>query len=129
MKKLERQDIIDILYGCTILGTGGGGSLVRGIELIDKALAQNKAFVLADFDELDGDDLIATPIHAGLFHRIRKKKRRNINTCRSAKKYRMSPRLKRWKTIWVRKSKPSFPRSSAAEIRRLPFIPQLCPEK
>lgn len=24
MKKLTRQDLYDILYGCTILGTGGG---------------------------------------------------------------------------------------------------------
>jgi len=65
MKKLERQDLIDILYGCTILGTGGGGSLQKGVELIDKALALSKDFVLVDFDELDDDDLIATPYSCG----------------------------------------------------------------
>ena len=38
MKELNREEILDILYGCTILGTGGGGSLERGIEQIDDAL-------------------------------------------------------------------------------------------
>ena len=37
MKKLNRQELLDILYGATILGTGGGGSLKGGIEKIDKA--------------------------------------------------------------------------------------------
>ena len=30
MKKLTLQEIKDTLVGCTILGTGGGGSLERG---------------------------------------------------------------------------------------------------
>jgi len=65
MKKLDRQDLIDILYGCTILGTGGGGSLAKGIEMIDKALELGKEFILVDFDELKDDDLIATPYACG----------------------------------------------------------------
>lgn len=65
MKKLERQDLMDILYGCTILGTGGGGSLERGINQIDEALELNKEFILVDFDELEDEDLIATPYACG----------------------------------------------------------------
>ena len=65
MKKLDRQDLIDILYGCTILGTGGGGSLEKGIAQIDEALKLQREFILVGFDELDGDDLIATPYSCG----------------------------------------------------------------
>lgn len=65
MIKLERQDLLDILYGCTILGTGGGGSLERGINQIDEALKLGKDFILVDFDELEDDDLIATPYACG----------------------------------------------------------------
>lgn len=32
MKKLTLQEIKDTLVGCTILGTGGGGSLESGLE-------------------------------------------------------------------------------------------------
>lgn len=65
MRILERQDIIEILYGCTILGTGGGGSLERGIEKIDSALALGKVFKLATFDDLDPEDIIGTPYSCG----------------------------------------------------------------
>ena len=37
MRVLTRENLLDILYGCTILGTGGGGSLNEGIEMIDEA--------------------------------------------------------------------------------------------
>ena len=30
MLKLKQQDITDLLYGCAVLGTGGGGSLEKG---------------------------------------------------------------------------------------------------
>lgn len=65
MKRLDRQDLYDILYGCTILGTGGGGTLDKGIGLIDKALAQGKEFILADPDEIPDDALIGTPYKCG----------------------------------------------------------------
>ena len=44
MRKLNHQELIDILVGATILGTGGGGSLERGIEKIERALAQLNPF-------------------------------------------------------------------------------------
>lgn len=65
MKKLSRQDLYDILYGCTILGTGGGGGLQEGIDLIDKALDKGKEFKLVSFDEVDGEALIGTPYMCG----------------------------------------------------------------
>lgn len=65
MQKLSRQDLCDILYGCTILGTGGGGSLQRGIEQIDKALAAGKEFTLVSLEELPDEALIACPYRCG----------------------------------------------------------------
>ena len=61
MRTLNRDDLMNILYGCAILGTGGGGSLTEGIALIDEALAQGKAFRLASFDDLSPEDMIGTP--------------------------------------------------------------------
>ena len=65
MKILEKQDLHDILYGCVILGCGGGGSLERGLQLVDEALDAGKTFRLASFDEIPDDDYIATPYYCG----------------------------------------------------------------
>ena len=61
MRTLTRENLIDILYGCAILGTGGGGSLEDGIRLIDEALAQGKRFRLATFADLADTDIIPLP--------------------------------------------------------------------
>lgn len=42
MKVLSREDILDILYGGAILGTGGGGSLTKGLVSIDLAISKGK---------------------------------------------------------------------------------------
>ena len=65
MRTLNRENLLDILYGCTILGTGGGGSLDEGIEMIDEALNLGKEFKLASFDDLKPDDIIGTPYACG----------------------------------------------------------------
>jgi len=65
MRILSREDLMNILMGCTILGTGGGGSLDEGIERIDEALAAGRQFRLADIDALDPDALIGVPYSAG----------------------------------------------------------------
>jgi len=65
MKILEKQDLVDILYGCTILGTGGGGALDKGLELIETALQRGKKFRLVDFSEVPDDAWIATPYMCG----------------------------------------------------------------
>lgn len=33
MKRLYEQDILEILYGATLLGAGGGGPLKFGIDM------------------------------------------------------------------------------------------------
>ena len=65
MRILNREDMMNILLGCTILGTGGGGSLDEGIRIIDEALAAGKSFRLVSFDELDPDAVIGTPYACG----------------------------------------------------------------
>lgn len=65
MQKLNKQDLYDILYGCTILGTGGGGSLEHGLKLIDKALAKGKEFKMVSLEEAPAEGLIACPYMCG----------------------------------------------------------------
>lgn len=65
MKTLTRQDLEDILYGATILGTGGGGELSEGFAMIDDALAQRKTFNLVSLDEAPQDALVCTPYLLG----------------------------------------------------------------
>lgn len=65
MRTLTRENLLDILYGCAILGTGGGGSLEEGIKMIDEALNAGKTFRLASFDDLAPGDVIGTPYACG----------------------------------------------------------------
>lgn len=65
VKKLTKKDLYHILYGCTILGTGGGGNLENGLRLIDRAIEKEKEFVLVDLEELKDEELIGTPYYCG----------------------------------------------------------------
>lgn len=65
MKKLSRQDLHDILLGCTILGTGGGGNLAEGLSLVDKAFQAGKEFVLADLEEVPDNAMVGIPYGCG----------------------------------------------------------------
>ena len=65
MKILSRQDAVDILYGCTVLGTGGGGSLAAGLKMIERDFDEGKTLRLADLDEIPDDGLVATPYGCG----------------------------------------------------------------
>ncbi|GGB64609.1 DUF917 domain-containing protein [Shewanella inventionis] len=65
MKSLTRLELIDILHGCVILGTGGGGEMDEGIAYIDAALAAGKTFTLVDVDEVPVGKKICTPYMLG----------------------------------------------------------------
>lgn len=65
MRKLTRENLLDIIYGGAILGTGGGGSLDEGLAKIDEALSLGKEFMLADFSEMNSDDIVGTPYACG----------------------------------------------------------------
>lgn len=65
MKKLTKQNIIDILYGCTLLGTGGGGNLQEGLDMMQQDFDEGKELYLANLEELPDDAYIATPYCCG----------------------------------------------------------------
>ena len=65
MIKLDKQLAMDILLGCTLLGTGGGGSLKKGIEMIEEDYAQGKEVKLISVSELPDDGYVATPYGCG----------------------------------------------------------------
>ena len=65
MRILDRQALYDILNGCAIAGTGGGGTLSEGLELIDRGLALRRVFKLATLAELPDDGLIGVPYCCG----------------------------------------------------------------
>lgn len=65
MKELSFQDIEDILLGCTILGTGGGGEMEEGLGLMREVYDAGHKVKLATFDEAPDDALICTPYLLG----------------------------------------------------------------
>lgn len=65
MKELTKQNIIDILYGCTVLGTGGGGNLEEGLEMMEQDFKEEKKLNLAVLEELPDNAYIATPYCCG----------------------------------------------------------------
>lgn len=65
MKKLTQQDVIDIIYGCTILGTGGGGSLEGGLKIVQEDFDAGREFLLADLEEVPDHERVAVPYVCG----------------------------------------------------------------
>ena len=65
MRELSRSDVLDLLFGATYLGTGGGGELDEGIALIDEAFAAGKRFYLETLEEAPQDKLACTPYFLG----------------------------------------------------------------
>lgn len=66
MRKLYKQDIVEVLYGATLLGAGGGGSLSFSLDMIAKLEDDQEVIELdlLDVEEMD-DDAYATMV-AGL---------------------------------------------------------------
>lgn len=60
MKKLNLQELHDIMMGCAILGTGGGGSLTEGASVVEKQWNAGKEFKLLDFSEIQDDAYYAS---------------------------------------------------------------------
>ncbi len=65
MKKLNKQDLHDILLGAAIVGTGGGGSLNEGIKLVDRAYDEGFEFTLAEINDIPDNALIGSPYTCG----------------------------------------------------------------
>jgi DUF917 family protein len=65
MRTLSRTNLEDLLLGCTVLGTGGGGELAEGLDRIGDDLARGREFRLLSLDEVPNDALIASPYFCG----------------------------------------------------------------
>lgn len=65
MRNLNFQEVSDILTGCTILGTGGGGSLQSGLAAVKKEFGVGKEFKLLGFDEIEDEAWFANPYFCG----------------------------------------------------------------
>lgn len=63
MVVLSVKDIEQILFGCAVLGTGGGGDLQRGIETVRRSVKEK--VVMLSVDEFDDDSLAACPYFVG----------------------------------------------------------------
>lgn len=65
MKTLTKQEIIDILYGCTIVGTGGGGDLKLGLEVMQQDFDEGRELQMADPQEVPDDAYVGVPYMCG----------------------------------------------------------------
>lgn len=65
MRTLSKQESIDIIYGCAVLGTGGGGNLQSGLKMIEECYGMGKAVEMAELEELEDEDFLATPYGCG----------------------------------------------------------------
>ncbi|MBQ9015274.1 MAG: DUF917 domain-containing protein [Firmicutes bacterium] len=65
MRTLTKQEVTDIIYGCTILGTGGGGTLEGGLEIVESDFEEGRDFILADLDEVPDEEMVAVPYVCG----------------------------------------------------------------
>lgn len=90
MKRLSRQDLHDILLGAAIVGTGGGGSLTEGINLVDKTFDEGYEFTLAEIDEIPDEALIGSPYTCGSI---------GILSAEQQKKYNELPQIEEAKEV------------------------------
>jgi len=63
--KLEEKDIEDLIAGCAVLGTGGGGSPARGLALLRRELSQGRELSLLPLEELPKGAWVASPYMCG----------------------------------------------------------------
>ena len=65
LKTLSQQEAEDMLYGACIYGTGGGGNLEEGLQIINKLYTSGKRIQLVPLDEAQDEWLIASPYYVG----------------------------------------------------------------
>jgi len=65
MKVLNETELRDIIEGCTVLGTGGGGDPKEGWKIIEKELKTGKEFELVKLDEISASGIVPMPYFVG----------------------------------------------------------------
>lgn len=66
MRTLYKQDILEILYGATLLGAGGGGSLKFGLDMLEKLEHDHEVIELELMDLEEMEDDVYAAMAAGL---------------------------------------------------------------
>ena len=88
MKKLTYEEVRDILVGCTILGTGGGGDLQKGLKLVKEDFEKGLEYRMLSMDEIDDGSIYACAYFCG-----------SIGPENSADRYDTYPRLEKLETV------------------------------
>ena len=65
MRRLNKQDMEDLLSGALILGCGGGGDPRAGKELIEEAYRRRKGFYVVDLNEVDDEGIYCLISYVG----------------------------------------------------------------
>ncbi|KAI0558273.1 hypothetical protein FGB62_223g012 [Gracilaria domingensis] len=65
MITLCRQDLIDVLNGSAVLGSGGGGRMREALNLLEAALAMKKPIVLQQLDKIPPLAMLCAPFLMG----------------------------------------------------------------
>ncbi len=78
MKTLTIEDSLDILYGCTVLGTGGGGDLTKGIQKVERDFKEGKRLRLVRLDEVPDDEIVASSYFVGAISPESKTKKNDL---------------------------------------------------
>jgi hypothetical protein len=60
MRTIEGKEIDELLLGCTLLGTGGGGDLKEGLKMLE-----GRTLKLCTLEELDPADMASSPYVVG----------------------------------------------------------------
>jgi hypothetical protein len=68
VRELSLQESKDLLLGCAILGTGGGGSLRQGLAFVEEVLQEGKSIRLIALEGVPEDAWAASPYFCGALH-------------------------------------------------------------
>ena len=78
MRSVTIENALDILQGCTVLGTGGGGSLEKGIEKITENFDQGKTLWLASLTDVPDSEIVVCPYYVGSISPVEKRVKKNL---------------------------------------------------
>ncbi|MFW9800612.1 MAG: DUF917 family protein, partial [Candidatus Thorarchaeota archaeon] len=60
-----RTDVEDLTLGCTFFGTGGGGTMEVGLEMLYPHIDAGRKLEIIEVGKLKDDDWIACPAYSG----------------------------------------------------------------
>jgi len=61
MRELNEEELKDMIVGCTVLGTGGGGDPEEGWSMVKEELKKGRKFRLLKLSEVPRDGIVPMP--------------------------------------------------------------------